>query len=153
MEATKFSWAALFGGVTVVGSLLLVAWEIRQNTHALSAQAIQNLNTMTNQATLLVAENTELAALIVKRGEDLEALSSSERLQRDYFFYAVVASFEAAHVFHSKSLLNEVDYSGWRRSTCGFLHETSDGINLWESQRDSFGDEFIAFVDTQCVQK
>ena len=150
MESTKSSWAALFGGITVMASLLLLAWETRQNTHAIAAQAIQNLNGMSNDTTLLVGENPQLATLLVKGSEEL---SSAERLQRGYYFYAVVASFESAYIFYSKGLLNENDYSGWKRSTCGFLHKNQDGIEFWESQRNSFSDGFVAFVDTKCISE
>ena len=80
-ENSKSKWAAYFGGVTVVASLLLVAWEIRQNTVALSAQALQELNAMANETLLTDAENDQLSSVLEKGDDDLSSLSDAESHQ------------------------------------------------------------------------
>jgi hypothetical protein len=64
--SSNSKWAAYFGGATVVASLLLVAGEIRQNTLALSAQALQDLNVTANDVLRAAEENDQLSGVLVK---------------------------------------------------------------------------------------
>ena len=150
MQLRTYQWLGqMFGAITVVVSLLMVAWELRQNTRTVSAQAILELNVMTNAATLLVVENEQLSAVLVKGRADLESLSESELLQFNYYHYVVITGLEATHSFYSKGILDEVDYSSWGDTICGFI-TSSPGREVWEVQKYTFLNEFQTFVDTQC---
>ena len=148
MGYNKSGWAALFGGITILASLLLVAWEIRQNTLALSAQAIMDLNSTATDVSMRIAESEQLAALLVKAYADRESLSESERLQILYLRFTMIQGYESAFFFYQKGILNEPDYRHWWSQTCGFI--LSDGKDTWEKQKGQFNGEFRARVDTQC---
>ncbi len=148
-ENARSRLAAYFGGATVVASLLLVAWEIRQNTAALSAQALQDLNAMANETLLSAAENLQLAQVLQKGDEDPSSLTGAENLQYWAYNYAQINSLDAAFGFYQKDILSEEDYSGWRIYTCKYLRGPSVRT-IWNRDKTTFGDDFVAFVEREC---
>ena len=103
-ENTKSKWAAYFGGATVVASLLLVSWEIRQNTVALSAQSLQDLNAMANEILLTAAENDQLSSVLEKGDDDLSSLSDAEYRQYWSYSYGLINGLDAAHGFYQRGI-------------------------------------------------
>lgn len=151
MKPPTYQWLAqMFGGITVVLSLLLVAWEVRQNTLAVSAQAILELNNLANTTTILVLENDSLSDLLVKARTNPDSLSESERLQHLFYYYVQITGMEAAYSFYSKGIIAETDYSSWRNSTCDFV-TSPHGRKVWEGQRTTFLIEFQAYVEATCI--
>ena len=148
-DSTKSRWAAYFGGATVVASLLLVAWEIRQNTVALTAQSLQDLNAMANEILLTSAANEQLSAVLAKGDEDLSSLTGAERSQYWAYNYGVINALDAAFGFYQKGILDEADYSGWRTYTCDYLGQPSVRA-IWEEDKATFGIEFSAHVEAEC---
>lgn len=148
-DNTKSKWAAYFGGVTVVASLLLVAWEIRQNTIALSAQALQDLNAMANEILLAAADNDQLSSVLVKGDADLSSLSDAEYRQYWSYSYGLINGLDAAFGFYQRGILSEDDFSGWRTYTCEYL-ETPSARIIWENDKASFGEDFSSFVEAEC---
>jgi hypothetical protein len=148
-ESTKSKWATYFGGVTVVASLLLVAWEIRQNTVAQSAQASQALNAMANEILMMAAENDQLSSVLEKGDDDLSSLSDAEYRQYWSYSYGLINGLDAAHTFYRKGILSEEDFSGWRAYTCEYLG-TPSARTIWEKDKATFGHDFGVFVEEEC---
>ena len=148
-ESTKSRWAAYFGSATVVASLLLVAWEIRQNTVALTAQALQDLNAMANEILLTAAENDQLAQVLENGNQDISSLTGAEYQQYWGYNYAVMNSLDAAYGFYQKGILSEEDYSGWRTYTCQYLRGQSVQ-QIWNRDKATFGDDFAIYVAREC---
>lgn len=148
-ENTKSRWAAYFGGATVIASLLLVAWEIRENTVALSAQALQDLNIMANDVLLSSAENEQLASVLAKGDSDISLLSEGEYRQYWSYNYGVINTLDAAYGFYERGILSKDDYSGWRIYTCEYLAGPSVKT-IWAEDKETFGTEFETFVGQEC---
>ncbi len=148
-DRTKSRWAACFGGATVVASLLLVAREIRQNTVALTAQALQDLNAMANEILLTAAENDQFAQVLEKGNQDISALTGAEYQQYYGYTYAIMNSIDAAHGFYQRGILSEADYSGWRTYTCEYLRGRSVR-EIWNKDKATFGDDFADYVAREC---
>jgi hypothetical protein len=148
-ENAKSRWAAYFGGATVVESLLLVAWEIRQNTVALSAQALQDLNAMANEILLTAAENDQLSEVLEKGEKDLSSLTGTEYKQYWGYNYALINSLDAAYGFYQKGILSSEDYSDWRAYTCGYLRGQSVRM-IWDTDKATFDEDFSVFLEHEC---
>lgn len=148
-ESSKSRWAAYFGGATVVASLLLVAWEIRQNTVALSAQTLQDLNAMANDVLLAAAENDQLSQVLEKGNQDFSSLTGAEYHQYWAYNYALMNGLDAAHGFYQRGILSEKDYSGWRTYTCEYLRGRSVS-EIWNRDKATFGDDFADYVAREC---
>ena len=148
-SGNKFGWGEWIGGITVVGSLLLVAWEIHQNTVALSAQALLELNEMANEMFRSVSENDQLAAVLVKGDQDLDSLSAVEYRRYHSHAYTTINALDAAYSFYSKGLLSPEDYSGWSHYICPYL-KTPSVYSIWNLEKSGFSDNFVLYVDELC---
>ena len=142
-------WLEILGLATVLVSVLLLAWEIRQNTQTATAQAMLDLNAMANEVLSAEAQNAQLAAVLVKGEEDLGSLSPVEYRQFESHVYTTINTIDAAHAFFTEGILDEVDFSGWRDYACPYLGGSSVNA-IWESFKPTWGTEFIAFVDETC---
>ena len=145
----KFRWIEVIGGFAVIVSLLFVAWEIRQNTIALSAQALLELNEMANEALRSASENDQLADVLVKGDEDLSSLSASEYRQYLSHHYTIINALDAAHSFYSKGLLSADDYPGWNHYICPYLRAPSVH-SIWNTEKSGFSDSFVDYVGEFC---
>jgi hypothetical protein len=142
-------WLDIVGLVAVMASVLLLASEIRQNTHTATAQAMLDLNAMANEVLSAEAQSAQLAAVLVKAEEDLSSLSPAEYRQFQSHVYASINVIDAAHGFFTKGILTEADFSGWREYTCPYL--SGQSVNaIWKSFKPTWGTEFVAFVEETC---
>lgn len=149
MSATKTRWLEIIGGVAVIVSVLLLAWEIRQNTQAMKAQSMLDLNGMANQVLISEAQNDQLAAVMVKGEVDIASLSDIEYRQFRSQTYALINAIRAAHGFHMQGILNDADFSGWREFTCPYLGGSAVNV-IWGSYKPTFGEDFVQFVSDTC---
>jgi hypothetical protein len=142
-------WLEMLGLAAVIVSVLLLAWEIRQNTQTATAQAMLDLNAMANEVLSSEAQSAQLAAVLVKGEEDLDALSPVEYRQFESHVYSVINTIDAAQGFFTGGILDEEDFSGWRDYSCRYLGGSSVNA-IWESFRPTWGTEFAAFVAENC---
>ena len=146
---TGTKWLEIAGGIAVIASVLLLAWQIRQNTKALTAQSLLDLNAMANEVLNSEAENDQLASILVKAEIDLESLSPAEYRQFSSHVYTTINTLDSAHGFYLEGILDESDFSGWRDFTCPYLAQKSVNA-VWESFKPTFGVEFGRFVAEEC---
>ncbi len=142
-------WLEILGLAVVIVSVLLLAWEIRQNTQTATAQAMLDLNAMANEVLSAEAQSAQLAAVLVKGEEDLESLSPVERRQFESHVYTLINAIDAAHGFFTEGILDEEDFSGWRDFACPYLGGSSVNA-IWESLKPTWGTDFAAFVAETC---
>jgi hypothetical protein len=142
-------WLEVLGLAAVIASVLLLASEIRQNTHTATAQAMLDLNAMANEVLSAEAQSAQLAAVLVKGEEDLSSLSPAEYRQFQSHVYTAINTIDAAHGFFTEGILDEADFSGWRNYTCPYLGGSSVNA-IWESFKPTWGSEFVAFVAETC---
>lgn len=79
----KFGWKELtetLGVLGVIGSLIFVALEIRQNTNAVRSSAIQAISEQSFEISMRVAESTELRA-IQRAADSGDELTADQRDQ------------------------------------------------------------------------
>ena len=62
----------IIGGIAVILSLLVVAYEIRQNTTALQATAMQESTTILREQVMILATNPELSRLMASKYDELD---------------------------------------------------------------------------------
>ena len=146
---SKSHWIESVGLVAVVASVLLLAWEIRQNTQVATAQANLDLNAMANEVLISEGQSLQLAALLVRAEDDRDSLSRAEFRQFQTHVYTMINALDAAHGFFVQGVLDEEDFSGWREYTCRYIG--GKPVNeVWESFKPTFGEEFVSFVAESC---
>ena len=86
----------LVGIVAVVVSLLILGYEIHQNTDTSAAQAIFELNESARQTLFQEATDPDLVTLIRQAEQDFDALSERERYMYGRWVFAHLNLFESA---------------------------------------------------------
>jgi hypothetical protein len=111
----------LIGIVAVFVSLLILAYEIRQNTDTAAAQAVFELNESARQGLFQEATDPDLASLIIKANKDYEALNELERHMYHRWVFAHLNLFESAWRYHRRGVIGDQEMEGWQTSFCGHM--------------------------------
>jgi hypothetical protein len=125
--------------------------QIEQNTVAVAAQAVFELNQEANEIRRTLYPDASLTELIDKGFDDPGSLTEIESLRFDNYFGTVLNTYEAAWIYRQKGLVEEAEYAGWRDSICGMLHREG-GRSFWESGKTSYADGFIEDVSGWCFK-
>jgi len=117
MRSTKqiLEW---LGGLAIIASLLLVAYEIRQNTNALSAQAIFDLNQSFTASLTLIAADADYSRLFRKGDEDPDSLDDDEWYRYEYAVWADLNNYDSAYAFYAKGILSADELNVFMSSYC-----------------------------------
>ncbi len=115
----------LIGIVAVIVSILILGYEIRQNTDTSAAQAVFELNESARQTLFQEATDPNLASLISKAEKDLEALSERERYMYGRWVFAHVNLFESAWRYNRHGVISDAEIEGWEKAFCGYMARTS----------------------------
>jgi hypothetical protein len=142
----------IIGGLAVIVSLLIVAYEIRQNTTALQATAMQESTTILREQVMILATNPDLSRLIAS---DFEQLSSDEQRRVKWssrsFWFGYQGQFRQWHI----GLLPNEEWSTWFNIICvNYKSNTGEaatgGSPLWPFVRPLLLPDFVNYVETNC---
>ena len=114
------------GGLAIVVSLLLVAFEIRQNTNAIAAQAVFDLNASGNGMLMVTATDPEMSRLIDLGNTNVDALNSDERSRYRDFVWASLNMYESAWIHYQRGIVNDEEIESWRIDFCDYI--AVDGV-------------------------
>jgi hypothetical protein len=115
----------LVGIVAVIVSLLILGYEIRQNTDTSAAQAVFELNESARQTLFQEATDPDLASLISKAEKDFEGLSERERYMYGRWVFAHVNLFESAWRYGRRGVISDAEMKGWKTAFCGYMARES----------------------------
>lgn len=115
----------LVGIAAVIASLLILGYEIRQNTDTSAAQAVFELNESARQTLFQEATDPNLASLIQKAEKDFEALNERERYMYGRWVFAGVNLFESAWRYNRRGVIGDAEMSGWKTAFCGYMSRPS----------------------------
>jgi hypothetical protein len=74
----------------------------------------------------------------------LAELSAGEQLQRRHFFLRIMKNLE--FLFLESNDISELPIVGWRAA-----FQDSDNLQMWEVEKQSFKQRFVAFVETELI--
>ena len=142
------SIAEILGAVGVIGSLIFVGWQIRENTIATKAhiheQVTQNYLSWLNSA----IANPEAYATGIRATEaDFSNLSDREKT---VFFGTALGffkHFELMYVQNRKGIMDEEIWEAWRAYILMYFHQP--GVQVWwKSRKEAFIPEFREFLES-----
>ena len=139
----------LAGATAVLLGLIFVGLELRQNTAALSAQAIFELNNSGNDNHRLAVQDESLEELIHNGHKDPDSLSESDRRRYVRWMRMRFNAAEAAWIYQNKGLLNESEYAGYRSGLCGDLSRKGARW-FWDNKFGNYVEGFVADVEASC---
>ena len=138
------------GLLLVVASMVFVGLEIRQNTRAIQATAIQNLTDSFREQMQLYINDPQLVGIMVRANETPGELSPEEA-QR-FFGYFVSGALTTQSAFRQWRLgvLPDEEWSVVRAVTCQDLTLPSFQ-ELWPQVRGTLAPSFVAEIENSCV--
>jgi len=148
---TLANFGVIVGIIFLVVEIRQTSRQIEQNTVALGAQTIFQINESSNGARRAIAQDAELAELLMKGNEDPEALTALERERFIQWTRARLAFLEAYWLYRSKGLIDDRDAAGMQGSICGTL--TVKGVRwVWQNHPGNYTDGFVEDVEKLCFQ-
>jgi len=142
-KTIKENWRIIFeafGLVAVIASLLLVAFEIRQNNELMGAQDRYNRLTALTSNLESIFSNTNLAEVITK---DPNQITESEEVALR--MYHLQTNYIREWTFLELPA-EELPIELWR-----FSFQNSERRNSWQETKNQFDREFVKFVEEQII--
>ena len=146
-------WVEIVGVVAIIVSLGLVAVEIRQNTDAISAQAVLALNDGINETNLLVTSDVGFAELLMRADAAGErGLTSTEIARLERWTMARANVYESAYEFHRKGILDSNRYASCHEATCAMATHPGEGavLSKWKPFYDP---DFVGYLESTCKRQ
>jgi len=137
----------VIGGVAVIVSLLYLAWQIRQNTKAVRATAVDSSINYSMGVRQSIFENKEITSLYHRGSRDPLALS-----EEDLFRFRLVCHnmlLSCWNIF-SQSRLADLTSETWdsQRNVIKRMLSSDGGRWFWDNYRQEFEASFQVEVDT-----
>ena len=139
----------MVGIAAIVASLVLVAYELRQNTAVSTAQAVSDLNTAIDSAYRSRAMNADLDALVQKGHSDPGALTERGRSQFFTWLRADMHLIEAAWFYYDNGIIPEQKFDGYRNAACNRI-TSPGGREFWATEAKFFASDFQESLRTWC---
>ncbi len=141
----NLEWLA---GAAVVMSLLLVAFEIRQNTNALAAQAVFELNQAGRDNLFMQVSDRELAGMLERAESDPNSLTAEERYIYRLWVFSRVNLFESAWNHHTRGIISDDDMEGWKSDFCNAVSVKAFQTEM--STIDAHSPMFLSDISQWC---
>jgi hypothetical protein len=148
----QVSWKGVIdfvGMVSIVASLFIVAYQLRQSTALAMAQATFDLNTALDEPYRTRAQDATLDELVDKGHHDPDSLSERQQSQFDAWLRADMNLFEAAWFYYTNGFIKTTDSAGWRTSICSRV-STAGGKRFWEREAMYFSESFRTTIKGWC---
>jgi len=140
----------LVGIVAIIGSLILVAFELRQSTAVATTQATFEINSMLDNSYRMRAQDPVLAQLIRTGRTDPGSLTKLEWDQFSAWLRADMNGVEAAWFYYNNGLILEKDHDGYRAAACSRV-TTKGGRKYWLAEAKFFASRFRESIEEWCL--
>ena len=137
----------IFGILGVIGSLIFVGVEVRQNTAEIRGSTHQSVSEQINELYLTIAENERLSKLVSEMMENpnlRKNLSPSDQISLDFVILTGLRRVENIYLQYLDGILSNdaFDRIGMNFYRKQYAKET------WEMYKGGFDDDFVTFFDT-----
>lgn len=139
------------GLLAIVGSVVFLGLEIRQNTVQLRLANQQSTLALAHDWDAL-AMDADFSNVYVTGIQDLSALALSDFQRFDRFIGQGLNIWEFAFESYQSGTMSDETWSAWNRWFAGEISQTS-WQEIWESKRSGYGEAFVAHVDAIIAMK
>ncbi len=135
--------------VAILGSLIFVGVQIRQNTKAMKAAAAQAAHENFSSF-YAAAGSSEVGDIVTRAFTDFDEMEAAE--QWVFICHAMIflSGLQDAYAKRREGSLSEDLWVGWRGNSLNFF-STPGGKSLWAQRRHMFGEPFQAFVEGELL--
>ena len=134
------------GSIGVIGSLVYLAMQIRQNTRSVRSAAYQAAVASSVDTAARFATSEALSDAFWKGFRDYETLEGPERLRFGAYAYGLFRSYENLFYQHAQGTIESNLWVGFHNMLLRDL-KMPGLVAWWDSQRNVFSPEFQNYVD------
>ena len=138
--------AQIAGAVGVLGSLIFVGLQIRQNTQSQRVVAVESLMAAIAAINVPAMQSPALGTALAKVLTDWTAASHDERVIAHYFLFCFFKLHEQAWYQHKSRVLDEAQWIGWENLIRAYYHSPGIQQVWWPSRRHAFSAQFQAYL-------
>ena len=137
----------IFGVLGVIGSLVFVGVEVRQNTAEIRGSTHQSVSEQINELYLTIAEDERLSKLVSEMMENSNLrknLSSTDQISLDFVVLTGLRRIENIYLQYLDGILSNdaFDRIGMNFYRIQYAKET------WEKYKGGFDSDFVNFFET-----
>jgi hypothetical protein len=138
----------LLGAVLVGTTLIYLAFQLRQNTKALTSSTFQAVSSNMALTMEFFAGDPTISALLLQAQDGLGELTAEERVRLGFVMTMAVRRIETVFVQRSLGFIDARLTEGFERSAVsGFA--TGGAREWWEASKRAFSDDFASWIDQQ----
>ena len=131
----------LLGAAGVIATLGYLAFQIRQNNRHLAQEAERTRSQSTREGFFALADNGELAAILVKDAQG-EALNATEEFRANAWWMRTMVGFQTSFRQLPRSEVEPMTnvFRRWSETMQSYR-------KAWEVNRDAFRKDFVEFME------
>ena len=136
----------IFGILGVIGSLVFVGVEVRQNTAEIRGSTHQSVSEQINELYLTIAQDERLSKLVSKMMENSDLrkdLSSSDQISLDFVVLTGLRRIENIYLQYLDGILSN---SAFDRIGMSF-YKRQYAMEAWEQYKGGFDSNFVNFFE------
>jgi len=139
-------WLSIFANLAVVGGIVFLGMELRQNSLMIEAQIMQSRTemAMTDQANLF---NSEYMPSIILKLQNGEELTPEEMGRYEPWVRGLNRNLDNQLWQWRRGLLDDNIPRSIRDAVRGNLGVSPVAIGTWDRQKVSYTDDYVAFVE------
>lgn len=135
----------VIAAIGVILSLLIVAWEIRENTNALHADARLQMIQLGNQAFDWLRDPA-MADSLIRAENGTSDLTEVENRQFGSYVLSVFNMWEQGYFLHQDGLMTDDEWDGWNKGMASAA-STTGFREVWAASNAFYSGEFRSYVD------
>ncbi len=139
-------WLELMVNLSVVGGVIVLVLEIRQNTKVSRVQVSTDLVKLAHEHSNWKRDR-EFSGVVTRALEDHDSLDAIERMQFNTYAFQLFNLWEFSYDCHRNNALPEMAWKSYDDSFCVRFKYPAWCMS-WENNRISFGPEFQKHVDS-----
>jgi hypothetical protein len=137
----------IVGALAVLGSLLFVGLQIRQNTHSQKIVAVDSLAAAIAAINVPAMESPAMGEALSSAMHDWFSATREQRIVAHYFLFSYFKLSENAWYQQKAKVLDSEQWSGWETMTRAYFHSPGVRGTWWPRRRQAYSPEFQAFLE------
>jgi len=138
------------GAIGVVGSLLYLATQIRQNSKLLRATAVQSAASNSAVSLSSIAQDLSTAAVLVKGLGDFRSLSGEEAAQCSALLYLVFNEIQSSYSLHCEKVIPDGLWQS-KIAVAQFYLRTPGVREWWKAGRELMDRDFVRYAERELL--
>ncbi|MEO1202891.1 MAG: hypothetical protein AAFX10_09295, partial [Pseudomonadota bacterium] len=119
--------------VGIVLSLVFLGYELKRSNDIAEAEAVAQIYSMTNEMSLVMAEDPALSQVFRRAQSDFKSLDADEQFRFLILLESVVNSSEAAWKYYDKGIISRAETDSYTRGLCRLLGLDESLAEMWRS--------------------